>query len=595
MAIRDRISSFLRPAAHDSRIVDQAPAVAAAEIVRRFWPFARPYRRWIAFGLFLLLLVPAIDAVEIYLFKLVVDDVLVPQELAALVPIAVAYVGLALAGALASFGDEYVATWVGERFLLDLRGKVYAHVQSLSADQLGRRRVGDLLARLTGDVSAIESLVLSVIGEGIGAVARILFFSAALFVLSWKLALAALVVAPLFFLLARRFARLVKHAAREKRRRTGSLSAVAEESLNAAPLVQTLNRQEAEVARFKRENAAIMDAEMAATRISGLFGPLVGLVELAGGLLVITFGVLALSSGELTLGGLLVFFTYLAQLYSPIRSLGGLSNEIFAAAAGAERVLDLLNEQPTVADAPGARALPGGRAGVGRVELRGVTFAHRDTAQPALRDVTLSVEPGEIVALVGPSGAGKSTLASLLVRFADPQAGSIRVDGHDVRGVTLTSLRDHVGLLLQDTLLLDTTAREAIAQGREGATDAQVVAAARAAGIHEVIAALPDGYETRLGAGGGRLSGGQRRRVAIARAFVRDTPILVLDEPTTGLDEDARDRLLDPLQTLARGRTTILITHDPAVAGWADRVLELRHGTLVAPKDAGAPPAIVGS
>ena len=326
MPLRSRLQRFLRPTASDTRIVEQAPAVAATEIVRRFWPLARPYRRWIALGLVLLLIVPVIDAVEIYLFKLVVDDVLVPRELSALFPIAAAYLGLALLGALASFGDEYIATWVGERFLLDLRARLYAHVQLLSADQLDRRRVGDLLARLTGDVQAIERFLLSALAEGVGALFRIVLFTGALVLLSWKLALAALVVVPLFYFAARRFGRLVKHAAREKRRRSGSLTAVAEESLNMAPLVQTLNRQDAEVARFKRENAAIMDAELAATRISGLFGPLVGLIELLGGMLVIGFGVWALSAGELTLGGLLVFITYLAQLYSPIRSLGELSN-----------------------------------------------------------------------------------------------------------------------------------------------------------------------------------------------------------------------------------------------------------------------------
>jgi ABC-type multidrug transport system fused ATPase/permease subunit len=590
MSLRTSLHRFLRPTAHDTRIVEQAPAVAAAEIVRRFWPLTRPYRRWIAGGLLLLLIVPVIDTAEIYLFKLVVDDVLVPREIAALFPIAAAYLGLALLGALASFGDDYVATWVGERFLLDLRARLYAHVQMLSADQLGRRRVGDLLARLTGDVQAIERFLLSALGEGVSAVFRIVLFTGALVLLSWKLALAALVVVPLFYLAARSFGRLVKHAAREKRRRSGSLTAVAEEALNMAPLVQTLNRQDAEVERFRRENAAIMDAELAATRISGLFGPIVGLIELLGGMLVIGFGVWALSAGELTLGGLLVFITYLAQLYSPIRALGQLSNTIFAAAAGAERVLELLNEEPSVTDAPDARPLPAPVRG--ELELGGVTYSHPGAERPAVHDVSLRVEAGEIVALVGPSGAGKSTLARLLVRFADPQAGAVRVDGHDVRELRLASLREHVGLLLQDTYLPDVSAGDAIGQGRARAGAAEIEAAARAAGIHDAIAALPEGYASRIGPGGSRLSGGERRRLAIARAFVRDTPVLILDEPTTGLDEAARDGLLEPLQALVRGRTTIVVSHDPAVVGWADRVIELRDGALV-PVAAAEPRAAV--
>jgi ATP-binding cassette, subfamily B, bacterial len=579
MQLRARLHRFLRPTAYDTRIVAQAPPVAALEIVRRFWPFARPYRRWILLGMVPLLAVPAIDTVEIYLFKLVVDDVLVPRELGALAPIAAAYLGLALVGALASFGDEYIATWVGERFLLDLRAKLYGHIHTLAPDQLDRRRTGDLLARLTGDVQAIERFLLSALGEGVGALFRILLFGGALFLLSWKLALAALVVAPLFFLLARRFGRLVKHAAREKRRRSGSLSVVAEEALNAAPLVQTLNRQDAEVARFRRENEAIMDAELAATRIAGLFGPLVGLIELLGGMLVIALGVWALSAGELTLGGLLVFLTYLTQLYSPIRALGELSNSLFAAAAGAERVLELLDEQPEVRDAAHARPLP--QPARGHVALHGVTYAHPCADRPALRDVTLGVRPGELVALVGPSGAGKSTLARLLVRFADPQQGAIRLDGHDLRDLTLASLRAHVGLLLQDTQLPDVPLGDAIAHGRLGANRREIEAAAHAAGLDAVVAALPDGFATPIGPGGSRLSGGERRRLAIARAFVRDTPVLVLDEPTTGLDEAARDALLAPLRELTRGRTTIVISHDPAVVGWADRVVELHDGALV--------------
>ena len=589
MTLPDRIHAFLGPSRSDTRIVAQAPPVAALEIARRFWPFARPYRRLIALGLALLLVVPAIDAVEIFLFKLVVDDVLVPRELSALWPLAAAYVGLALAGAVASFADEYLSTYVGERLLTDLRASVYAHLQSMSPDQLAGRRTGDLIARLTGDVAAIESFLLSALGEGVGALARIVFFTGALFLLSWKLALAALIVAPLFLVVSRHFARLVKRVAREKRRRSGSLAAVAEESLNAAALVHTLNRQDHELERFRRESESIMDAELAATRVAGVFGPLAGFIELLGGLLVLAAGVLALSAGELTLGGLLVFVTYLAQLYSPIRSLGSLSNEVFAAAASAERVIELLDQRPTVADAPDARPLP--RPVRGHLEIDGVLYRHAVVDRPALTQVSLDLEPGEMVALVGPSGAGKSTLARLLVRFADPDAGAIRLDGHDLRDVTLRSLRDSVGLLLQDSFIPNATAGAVIAQGRPGATDAEIVEAARAAGIHDTLTALPEGYDTQLGAGGSRLSGGERRRLAIARAFLRDTAVLVLDEPTTGLDEAARDALLEPLRRLVAGRTVVLISHDPVVIAWADRVLTLADGRLL--DDPAATPTLV--
>jgi subfamily B ATP-binding cassette protein MsbA len=340
-----------------------------------------------------------------------------------------------------------------------------------------------------------------------------------------------------------------------------------------------LNRQDEEVARYRREGERIVEAELAATRIRGLFTPLVDLIELLGVIVVIGLGVWALSSGDLTLGGLLVFMTYLSQLYGPVRDLSSLSNTIFAASAGAERVIELLDEPAGVTDAPRARPLGSVE---GRVELRGVSFRYPGAKRDALQDVSLAVEPGETVAVVGPSGAGKSTLARLLLRFDDPATGAVLLDGTDLRDVTLASLRTHVGLLLQETLLPDTTVREAIAQGRPGATDAEVEAAARAAGAHGFIAALPDGYDTRLGQRGRSLSGGQRQRIAIARALVRDTPVLILDEPTTGLDEAAKQVVLEPLRQLARERTTIVISHDPDVHEWADRVVELRNGRLLA-------------
>ena len=575
--IRERIRALLVPSGEGS-LVAQAPPVPVREILRRFWPDARPYRRWIPLGLVFIALGAAIETAEIWIFKLLVDEVLVPGDLGPLVWIVGLYVGFTLAGGLISFGDDYLSTWLGERFLQRMRRRLFSHVQKLSVDVIDRRRLGDLIARLTSDVQAIESFVLSGIADALSASLRIIFFSAALFYLDWRLALVALVVTPIFLVVARSFSRLIKQASREKRRRSGSLSAVAEESLGNLMLVQASNREDAELERFERENEGIIQAELASTRIRGLFSPAVDLVELIGVMGVIVLGTAAVTNGDLTLGGLLVFITYLTQLYGPVKDLGSLSNTIFKAAAGAERVIELLDEEPRIVDSPGAKKL--GRAR-GVVELDGVTFTYPEAGAPALRDVTLRAEPGQTIALVGASGAGKTTLAKLLLRFYDPEHGTVRLDGHDLRDLELTSLRRNIAILLQETLVLHGTVRENIAFARPDATDEEIRRAADAAGAAEFIDALPDGYDTDLGERGRRLSGGQRQRVAIARALLADAPVLVLDEPSTGLDAEARAALAEPLRRLMRDRTTLVISHDLLTVRDADEIVVLDGGRVV--------------
>ena len=555
-----------------------APSVRVRDIFRRFWPDARPYRRWIALGLVFAVIVPAIETVEIWMFKLVVDDVLVPGDLGPLAWIALAYLGLMVLGALVNFADDYLAAWVGERFVLNLRTRVFAHIQRLSGGDLDRRRLGDLVSRMTGDVAAIETVALSGVAQFLSAAFRIIFFAGALIYLEPSLATIALVIAPLFWLTARGFSRLVRGAAREKRRRSGSLSAVTEESLANSALVQAYNRQDAEVARFRREGEGMMEAELASTRIRALFTPIIDLLELMAALLVVGLGTWAVTEGRLSIGGLLVFLAYLTQLLGPVRELSSLSNSVFSAAAGAERVIELLDEEPRVADRPGARKLHSAR---GVLELEGVTFAYPGAEAPALEDVHVRAMPGETVAVVGPSGAGKSTLAKLILRLHDPDAGSVRLDGHDLRDLTVSSLRENVAVLMQETLILQASARENIAVGRPGASDAEIEAAARAAGAHEFLEELPEGYDTMLDARGRNLSGGQRQRVAIARALARDAPLLVLDEPSTGLDELTRRRLVEPLRRLMRGRTAIVISHDLLTVRDADRIVVLDAGRVV--------------
>jgi ABC-type multidrug transport system fused ATPase/permease subunit len=577
MRLRQRLAESLRPQADSAPLVAAAPVVPIREIFRRFWPDTRPYRGWMLLSLVFIVAVPAIATVEVWFFKLLVDLVLVPGDLGPLVWLAAAYVGLTLLGGIASFADDYLAAWIGERFLLVLRSRLYGHLLTLS-DGPQRRRLGDLLARLSGDVQAIESFVLSGLGSALSAVLQIAFFTAALFYLQWDLALVSLVVAPLFWLVAARFSRMIKRASREKRRRSGTLGAVAEEGLANTVLVQAYNRRETELARFRRENEGIVSAELAATRLRALFSPLIDLIELAGALLVIGWGTYALSQGRITLGGMLAFLAYLTMLYGPVRDLSRLGTVIFAAAAAAERVIEVLDQEPVVVDRPDARPL--GRAR-GALELDGVTFHYPDAATPALEDVSLRAEPGEIVALVGASGAGKSTIAKLLLRFHDPDRGCVRFDGRDLRELTLESVRDNVAVLLQETLVFDGTVRENIAYGAPAASEAEIVAAAKAADAHEFIEALPDGYDTRVGQKGGSLSGGQRQRLAIARALVRDAPVLILDEPTTGLDAEATHRLLGPLRRLMRGRTTIVISHNLMTVRDADTIVVLEHGRVV--------------
>jgi ATP-binding cassette, subfamily B, bacterial len=567
---------FSTPAEGEA-LVSASPAVPVREIFRRFWPYARPYRKWLLVGLLLIVLVPLVDTAMIWMFKVVVDQVLVPHDFGPFVWIAAAYLGLTLLAGALGFADDYLADWIGERFLLDLRTRFFAHLQGLSLDFFDRRKLGDLISRLTGDIASIEAFVLSGVTDALSYLLRIVFFAAALFYLSWKLALVSLLVAPLFWFAARRFSKAIKVASREKRRRSGSISSVAEESLSNAALVQAYGQQESEVERFHRENLGSYRAEMASSRLKALYTPLIDLIELSGALLVIGLGTWELSQGHLSLGGLLVFMTFLTQLYSPVRGLSRMVNRLHAASAAAERIIEMLDEQPSVAESPRAVAL--GRA-EGRLELDHVTFRYPETERNAVSGVSLAIDPGEVVALVGPSGAGKSTLAKLLLRFYDPDFGRIAVDGSDLRELTLASIRDNIALLLQETLVFDGTIYENIAYGRRGATREQVEAAAIAADANDFISALPDGYETEIGQKGRRLSGGQRQRIAIARAMIRNAPVLILDEPTTGVDAESGSRIMGPLRRLMGGRTTIVISHNLVTVRDADRIAVLEGGRI---------------
>jgi ABC-type multidrug transport system fused ATPase/permease subunit len=559
-------------------VVAAAPPLSPREVFRRFWPYTRGRRRWLAPLVLFSLVGPLVDAAELWLFKIVVDEVLVPRDLKPFLWIAPAYLGLIVASGVLGFADDVTSTYVSERFLLSLRSDVFRHVQGLSLGFFERRRLGDVLSRVTGDVDSVETFLLSGIADGLYHVIRLGVFLGLLFYLRWDLTLLALVIVPLFWGAARHFSRLIKEASRERRRRSGSLSAIAEESLGNVALVQAYNRQGWEEGRFERENVGKFRAAMASARIRAVYRPLVEIIEVAGGLAVMGLGTWKLAQGQLTLGGLLVFLALIGKLYSPIRDLSRLGTTFYAASASAERIIELLDQRPQVVEAAGARRT--GRVR-GDVAFDGVSFRYPGASHWALSDVSFHAAPGETLALVGASGAGKSTAAKLQLRFYDPDRGAVRLDGADLRDLRLADVRESVAVVLQETLVFHGTVRENIAYGRPDASEAEIVAAARAADAHDFIRMLPEGYDTLVGQRGRTLSGGQRQRLAIARAMVRDAPVLLLDEPTTGLDVQSGLRILDPLRRLMTGRTTIVISHNLLTVRDATRIVVLDHGRVV--------------
>jgi ATP-binding cassette subfamily B protein len=557
-------------------LAQPVPALRPREILRLFWPDARPFRVWLGLGVVLVATAPLLDTATIWLFKLLIDDVLVARKFAAFGPIALAYVAITVVTAAVEFADGYLAAWIGENFLHRLRTRVFSHLQTLSVNFFDRRPLGDILSRLTGDLSALETLVLSAVTDTVGQVIKIVLFASVLCYLNWQLALASSVAVPVCWLAARFFSVRIKAASREVRQRSGSISTVAEESLGNAVLIQVYGRQQAEIARFTEQSRGSVVAELAATRLRAVFSSLTDLLEVAGVLAIIGMGVWELTSDRITLGGLLVFLVYLSQLYSPVRGLGQLSNTVYAAAS-AERIIDLLKTQAEIRTPayPVRLCRPDGELSVDRVG-----FSYPDTAANALSDISFTVPPGRSIALVGTSGAGKTTLTKLLLRLHDPATGAIRLDGIDIRNFDPDQLRATMAVVLQETFLLDGTIAENILAGRPDATEHEVVAAAVAADAHEFITALPEGYHTRVGQRGRLLSGGQRQRIAIARAMIRDAPVLILDEPTTGLDAKASARLLAPLRRLMTGRTTIVISHHLTTVTDVDQIIYLDHGRI---------------
>jgi len=548
------------------------------EAFRRFWPLTRGDRKWLVAIVACVVVSALAETAAILLFAELTDTALKAGSLSAFWGPAGAWLGVAVLGALVGYLGNSLATWTAERFVLRLRAQVFRHIQDLPPHFFQQHRRGDLVERLTGDVEAIEQMVVSGVVGTVAAAFSAVFYSAAALYLRWDLALATFVLAPLFLFAARRFSGRVKEASQDERVADGAITSVVEESLGNVVLTQAYNRRRDEEKRLDREARAWMRASVRGARLSEMYEQFVEVVETLCVLAVIGLGVWEISADRMTLGQLLAFAAFIGYLYPPVRNLGRLGLTLTAATAGAQRLNEILDVRPSVDDpAVPVPAWPvSGWLGFHDVGFRYPT-AHRDS----LTDVSFSAAPGELVIITGPSGAGKSTLSKLATRFYDPSSGVITLDGVPLTHLNLEFLREQVALLPQEMLILNGTIRENIGAGRPGASDEEIEQAARAAAAHDFVAALPEGYDTEIAPGTAALSGGQLKRITIARAMLRAAPVLILDEPTAGLDSVSARQVVQPLRRLMSGRTTIMITHDLTLAPDADRILVVDSGHLV--------------
>jgi ATP-binding cassette subfamily B protein len=566
----------------DIAVTARATQQDLRQVLARFWPLARPDRATLTAAALLMVAAAAADTAAVWMFSDIVDGLAETGSLAAYWAPARWWIVAAVIGGVTTFAGSYLSGTATERFLLRLRDNTFAHLQRLSPDFFARHSLGDLVARLSGDIEAIESMVSSGLVQLVVSGTSVLFFAGAVFYLRWDLALVVTALMPLLVLATRRFSRRLNALSRDERASNGAITARLEESITTIGLSQAYRTEDLQAQRLHHDGRRWMGIRLAQNRLSSLYTPLTDLLETGAVLAVLGMGAWEIAAGRLTIGGLVGFATYLGFLFAPLQRLGELVLTVTAARASSDRLAEVLDAVPLIADpgpASSARTVhaPARR---GLLSLSRVSFDYPGSPTPGLRDVSFTVRPGELVLVTGPSGAGKSTLTRLLPRYYDPTGGAITLDGVDLRDYSLAALRQSLTLLPQEITILTGTVADNIAYGSPHATPEAVAEAARAAGAEEFIRRLPNGFDTRLGHRGPQLSGGQRQRIALARAFLRDTPLLVLDEPTTGLDNRAVAELAPTLRTLAHGRATLLISHDLSLAALADTVITLDHGTV---------------
>ncbi len=499
------------------------------------------------------------------------------EKLAIIKFAAISVLVIALFGALCAYAEKLLTTRVGQWVMHDLRQTLYFHIQRLSLAYHDQKSTGDLLSTVTSDIDSIQTFISSNFLDALIDILTLVGMVVVMFCINWQFTLIALSVAPVLGLVVYKYTRSIRKASREVRKKQGEMVSVMQEVLSSMRVVKAFAREDYEVQRLEEESLENVEIALRARGVKAKLAPLVEVIVAVGTGLVLWFGARMVLTGSLLPGSLVMFIWYLGKMYKPMQDLSKMTDAYSKAAIGYERIREILDMDGEVKDLPRARKVSQLR---GEIEFDHVTFGY-DPKSPTLEDVSFRIEPGQVAAFVGPTGAGKTTIISLISRFYDPVSGAVKIDGLDVRRYQQRSLREHISVVLQETVLFQGSLWQNIAYGKPNASRAEILKAAELANATEFIEKMPNGYDTLVGERGVSLSGGQRQRIAIARAVIRNTPVLILDEPSSGLDAESEKLVFEALDRLMKGKTSIVIAHRLSTIRSADVIFVVQDGRLV--------------
>ena len=542
----------------------------------RLLKYILPYKRRLFEAIICIIIAAGANLYLPWIIKDMIDKVLAEKDMMMLNVISAGIIITFLIRGIFYYGQSYLVSFVGERVIIDVREILFKKFQRLPLSYFDRHQTGEIMSYITNDVAALQNALVDRLIELVTETSIFIGSLVMMFLLDWQLSLLTLITVPLVGEAMKIFGRKMKSSGAVIQERLADITALMQESISAARVVKSFVREDFEIDRFTKQNDLNFRAQMKSVQIQSLLTPTVEFLAAVAVTVIVWFGGYEVVNGNITAGALVAFLTYAVNLANPVKRISRVYGTIQKAMAGADRVFAIMDMPEAISDKPEAKPIP---AVKGRVEFDDVTFGYKEDV-PALQNISFSAEPGQMIAFVGPSGAGKSTVANLIPRFYDVTGGAIRIDGQDVRDVTMSSLREQIGIVPQETMLFSTTVRENIRYGRLDASDEEIIQAAKDANAHDFIMQLPEGYDTKIGERGMNLSGGQRQRIAIARAILKDPQLLILDEATSALDTESEKIVQAALDRLMVGRTSFVIAHRLSTIFNADQIYVIEKGRI---------------